>query len=159
MWAEPLWPYPTSEGSSTAPGSGRKELPWRKGGERMASQGSAGPQLQLGLEGHVRTTQMSWGGGMHKSHLMGGGWDGVEHPLSCPEYYPLLPSPGRALGRTGGLLSPGLSRDSSLLPVQVNWSRRLTDRGTKSRACRPRTNGPRCILTFPAPPLPCQKIR
>lgn len=41
----------------------------------MASQGSAGPQLQLGLEGHVRTTQMSWGGGMHKSHLIGGvGW-------------------------------------------------------------------------------------
>lgn len=88
----------------------------------MASQGSAGPQLQPGLEGHMCTTQMSWWGrGVHKPHLMGGEM-GAGHPLSCPEYYPWLPSPGRALGRTGGLLGPGLSRDTSLFPVQVNWS-------------------------------------
>lgn len=49
----------------------------------MASQGSAGPPLQLGLEGHVCTTQMSWGGGMHKSHLTGG-WDGGGAPPELP---------------------------------------------------------------------------
>lgn len=65
----------------------------------MASQGSAGPLLQSGLEGHTCTTQMSWVGvGVeHKPHLMGGGM-GAGHPLSCPEQCLLLPSPGRALG-------------------------------------------------------------
>lgn len=86
MRAEPLQPYPTLEGS-VQPWGQAEGLSWRKGGERIASQGSSASPLDL--------TDT-----LEQPNLIAGA--GGAPPTSCSEHrLQLPPSPGRALGWTG----------------------------------------------------------